>query len=261
MTKEYICAKGKKSSVVLEVDPQEIQQSATVILGFAGIGLIGPIVTNELVEKIEDIKQIGFITSENFPPIAVFTDGILKRPFRLYYSESKNLIIGVCDLPFSTPKDYADLAKTICNWALSSDIQAKEMVIIQGIPTPKMIEEFKVFFAAEKVIKEKLEKLGLEIIPRGLVVGPEATILNECLNNPIDAYILFTDAYQIPTPEGGAEIIKSLNKIYGLGVDVSDLLERGKEIKNKMMELAQKAQQMHLPEKKPSDERYSQIFM
>jgi len=263
MTKEYICERGKKSRVVLEVDPKEIQPNSTIILGFAGIGLIGPIVTNELVEKIEDIKKIGFIASDSFPPIAVFTDGILRRPFRLYYSEDKNLIVGVCELPFSSPKDYSDLARTICNWALSQDIKANEMVILQGIPTLNIVEKFKVFFAAEKEIKEKLEKLGLEIIPQGLVVGPEASILNECLNNPIDAYILFTDAYQqIPTPEGAAEIIKALNNIYQLGVDVSDLLERGKEIKNKMMELAQKAQQMHLPQKEPgSKDRYSQLFM
>jgi uncharacterized protein len=261
MIKEYICEKGKHSRVVLEIDPGEIQPNTSLVLGFAGIGLIGPIVTNELIEKIEDMKLIGFVGSDSFPPISVFNDGILRRPFRLYYSETKNLIVGICELPFSSPTDYSDLAKTICNWALSPDIRAKEIAILQGIPTNHIIEEFKVFFAAEKEILDKLKKFGLEIIPKGLVVGPEATILNECLNNPIDAYILFTDAYTIPTPEGAAVIIEALNKIYQLEVDVSDLLERGKEIKNKMMELAQKAQQMHLPQKAASDEGYSQLFM
>ena len=40
--KEYVCEKGKKSAVVIE-DLSAIKEGATLILGFAGIGLIGPI--------------------------------------------------------------------------------------------------------------------------------------------------------------------------------------------------------------------------
>ena len=39
--KEYICEKGKKSILVITDLTTEIQPGATLILGFAGIGLIG----------------------------------------------------------------------------------------------------------------------------------------------------------------------------------------------------------------------------
>ena len=58
--KEYICERGKKSKIVIEDLTIDIKNDATLILGFAGIGLIGPIVANQLIEQIPDIKEIGF---------------------------------------------------------------------------------------------------------------------------------------------------------------------------------------------------------
>ena len=61
--KEYVCEKGKRSSIVVDDLSVEIKEGATLILGFAGIGLIGPIVANTLIEQLPDVKEIGFVTS------------------------------------------------------------------------------------------------------------------------------------------------------------------------------------------------------
>ena len=92
--KEYICEAGKKSTLVITDLKTEIAPDATIILGFAGIGLIGPIVANQLTEQIPDMAEIGFMTSEYLPPIAVFYEGVLKHPFRILYSPKHNIIIG-----------------------------------------------------------------------------------------------------------------------------------------------------------------------
>ena len=127
--KVYVCKKGKKSSVIIEDLTVHIKEGATLVLGFAGIGLIGPIVANQLIEQIPDIKEIGFITSEYLPPIAVFYQGVLRHPFRLLYSPQYNLIVGICEVPFQVATAYNDLSKTICNWALNDDVKAKEIKI------------------------------------------------------------------------------------------------------------------------------------
>ena len=49
-------------------------------------------------------------------------------------------------------------------------------------------------------------------------------------------------------------IIDVLNKRYGLEIDVNPLIEEGKEIKAKMMELAEKAQQ-YQQQQLPSTEK------
>ena len=259
--KEYICEKGKRSSVVIEDFSVQIKEGATLVLGFAGIGLIGPIVANTLIEQIPDTKEIGFITSEFLPPISVFYAGVLKHPFRVLYSAQHNLIIGICEVPFQIPTAYNDLSKTICNWALSDDVKAKELVIFQGIPQRGIIDEYPVYYAAEEVMMEHLEKFGITRVEKGIIVGPEATVLNEALMNRLNAYALFTPVLELPTPEGAASILEVLNKIYNLTIDTASLIEQGKEIKAKMLELAQKAQeyqQQQLPGKKEAYTRYFQ---
>jgi uncharacterized protein len=229
----------------------QIKEGATFVLGFAGIGLIGPIVANTLIEQLTDIKEIGFITSEYLPPISVFYAGVLKHPFRLLYSPKNNLIVGICEVPFQIPTAYNDLSKTICNWALSDDVKAKEIVIFQGIPQRGIIDEYPVYYAAEEVMIDQLEKFGITKVEKGIIVGPEATVLNEALTNKLDAFALFTPVLEIPTPEGAASILEVLNKIYGLTIDTASLIEQGKEIKAKMLELAQKAQQYQQQQQLP----------
>ena len=240
--KEYVCDPGRKSKVVIEDFSVHIQEDATLVLGFAGIGLLGPIITNSLIEQIPDIKEIGFITSEDLPPISIFYKGVLRHPFRLYYSPSHNLIVGICEVPFQIASAYNDLSKTICNWALSEDVRAKELITFQGIPQKGIIDDYPVHYAAEEHLQQKLEGFGVEKVVKGIIMGPEATILNEALSNKLDGFALFTPVLEIPTPEGGAAILEVLNDIYGLKIDTSSLIEEGKEIKAKMLELAKKAQ-------------------
>ncbi|MHA1914400.1 MAG: proteasome assembly chaperone family protein [Promethearchaeota archaeon] len=259
--KEYICAKGKRSSIVIDNLGVEIKEGATLVLGFAGIGLIGPIVANTLIEQLPDVKEIGFITSEYLPPISVFYAGVLKHPFRILYSPMHNLLIGICEVPFQIPSAYNDLSRTICNWALSEDVKAKEIVIFQGIPQRGMIDEYPVYYAAEESMMEHLEKFGITKVEKGIIVGPEATVLNEALTNRLNAYALFTPVLEIPTPEGAASILEVLNKIYELSIDTASLIEQGKEIKAKMLELAQKAQEYQQQQQLPgAGKEYTQYF-
>jgi len=241
--KEYCTPKGKRSLVVIEDLTIEIKEGATIMLGFAGIGLIGSLITNTIVEQIPDVKEIGFVVSDMLPPISLFYSGILKHPFRLYYSAQHNLIIGTSEIPFQLTSAYNDLAKTICNWALSEDVLAKEIVIFQGIYKPGVIDDFPVYFASGENVNIEFEKLGLIKFEKGIITGPEATIINEVLTNRLKPIAFFTPVYQLPTPEGAAAIIEVLNKIYNLQIGTIKLIEEGKEIKKSMLELAEKAQE------------------
>ena len=259
--KEYICPKGKESMVVIEDLSMKIQEGATIILGFAGAGLIGTIITNTLVEQITDVKEIGFVTSNLLPPISVFYQGVLKNPFRVYYSAQHNLIIGVVEVPFQIPSAYNDLAKTICNWASSEDVKAHEILVFQGYHKHGLIDDFPVHYASEADMVETFEKIDLEKFEKGIISGPEATIINEALTNKLKVAALFTPVYQIPTPEGAAAILEVLNSLYNFNIDISKLIEQGKEIKVKMLELADKSQEFQrqqIPE--DGKERYTQYY-
>jgi uncharacterized protein len=255
--------KVNKNEIVIEDPSVQIDENATIIFGFAGVGLIGPIITNTLIDQIEDLKQIGFVTSTELPPIAVFYDGVLKHPFRLYYSKEKNLIVGICEVPFETNSAYDGLSELMCKWALSEDVKAKEFLIFQGILKREMIDEHHVYYAAEEHKVEFLENFDIQKLKQGIIYGAEATFLNRALSNKIDAFALFTEVTRYPTPEGAAAIIEKMNQIFNLNIDTTKLIEEGKKIKNKMLEMAEKAQEYQrkqLRGTKHPREEYTQYF-
>jgi len=236
--KEYICPPGKNSKVVIEDVSVEIKEKSTMILGFAGNGLLGPIIASTIIDQIPDIKDICFITSEFLPPISFFYEGKLKHPFRLYYSQKYNIIIGTCETTFRKFSDYNDLARTICNWLLSEDVNAKEIVMFQGIPKKEVINKYPVYYAAEECMVEFLENYDLQIVKKGIILGPEATLINEVLTNKLKIYTLFTPIHKIPSFEGATSIIRVLNEIYDLNIETENLIEKGKKNETLMLEFA-----------------------
>jgi len=230
--------------VIINDITTEIKKEPTIIVGFASIGLLGTIITDSIIKQIPDMKEIGFIASDDLPPISVFYEGVLKHPFRLYHSSKHNLIVGTCEVQFTSSSNYNDVSMTLCNWALSEDVKAKELVVFQGIPKNDIIDDFPVFYAADNESMKLFEDNEIKRLNKGIVTGPEATLLNEAMANGLKTYALFTNVYSdIPTPEGAAAILDVLNDIYGLGIDIKDLIDQGKEIKSKLMDLAEKAQQ------------------
>jgi len=241
-SKKYVNS-GEKSFIVIEDDEVEIQENPTLMFGFAGVGLIGPIIANAMIDQIEDIKEIGFVASDMLPPIATFHHGELMHPFRIYYTPKHNIILGISEVPFQISSAYNDLAKTLCNWSQSEGINAKEVITFQGIPQKGMIDEFPVFYAAQKDSSERFEQLDIEKVDKGIITGAEATLVNIALTSKINPIVLFTPVYQIATPEGAASILEILNDVYGLNIETQELMEKGKEIKERMQELANKARQ------------------
>ncbi|MHA1339573.1 MAG: proteasome assembly chaperone family protein [Promethearchaeota archaeon] len=240
------CIPAKNCKIIY--DHEKIQFSAenppVLILGFLGTGLVGNIVVTEMIDQLK-MEKIGFIATEDLPAIAIFKDGILMHPFRLYYSKEKNCIAAICEIPFNRSDTYSDLARLLNDWALKIKIQ--EICIIQGLAENGFPTERPVYLAAEKEIIDKItKKTNAKIMPRGLIVGPEAAVLNEGLNNPINCYALLTPvAAGIPDPIGAVAIIDALNNIYNLKINPQRLKDEGEEIQRKLMELSQKTEEQH----------------
>ncbi|MHA1110481.1 MAG: proteasome assembly chaperone family protein [Promethearchaeota archaeon] len=218
-----------------------------LIVGFLGAGLVGNIVASEFVNQLQ-MEQIGFVNTVDLPPIAIFYDGILKHPFRLYYSAEKNIVLAQCEVPFNKSSTYQDLARLLSDWALKIGID--EVCTIQGLSVPQGTfppENPPVYIAAEKEILDRLiEKSGVKILPHGLVLGPEAALLNEGLSNRLNCYALLVPvAQQVPSPDGASGIIHELNKIYSLDLQTAKLMEDAQKIREKLSELNQKTQQQH----------------
>ncbi len=239
------CRPGRYSEIVMEEDyaANFTPKSPTFILGFANVGLIGSICANTLIEQLK-MPQIAHVLSDKFPPVAVFYDGILKQPFRIYNSKEHDLIVSFCEIPLSN-RYFSDIAQTLMVWALN--VGVKEVVLLQGIAADMPSEDQPVFCAAKLEMQDKLAKLGIQVLPKGVLFGLEAAILNVCLNSKLEGHVLMTPVNpQIPSPEGAAAILEMLSKIYGLKLKTDELKEEGAKIKKKLMEMAQQVQSQQM---------------
>ena len=97
-------------------------KDAVLIDGFPGVGLVGTIVANFLINTLK-LEQIGVIDSYKFPAISVIKDGEPHNPMRLYSGEQVcndgtcNQVV-VCVSEFTPPSDITkDLVNSLMDWA------------------------------------------------------------------------------------------------------------------------------------------------
>lgn len=260
---EIICAEhleGRASRVVIFPEYCDFLKDLTkppiFILGFTGVGMIGTIVVNELIKQLNTV-EVGFVLSEDLPPITLFYEGELKHPFRMYWNKEHSIILSICEVPFN-PGSYRDLARTLMEWALIQKIN--DVVCLQGMADNNVFRQgpIEVYAAAEKEILKKIQQHSVQIPPRGLIMGAEAAILNECLNNRLNGVVFLTPANpQIPHPEGAAAILVKISKIYEFPIDLSSLQEQANNIKQSLMEIAQKTDEIHRQAPVPARDLYT----
>lgn len=253
---------GKSSQIVIEDNSCIFLKDHTnppkFVIGFAGVGMIGTIMTNELIEQLE-MKQIGYVLSEDLPPITIFYDGLLKHPFRIYHQAEYNLVVAVCEIPFN-PGSYTDLARTLMDWALKTGIS--DVICAQGVAEEGMVQESPapIYAAAEKEILDKILTHDVQRPPKGLIMGAEAAILNECLNNRLNGAVYLTPANpKIPAPEGAAVILQKISEVYHFPIKVDHLISQSMQIKHQLGEIQVETERVHQqpPMKRLNNDMYS----
>ncbi|NYT02627.1 MAG: proteasome assembly chaperone family protein, partial [Methanosarcinales archaeon] len=79
-----------------------------------------------------------------------------------------------------------------------------------------------------------------EIFELGTIAGISGSIMNECRIKSLPAVCLLGETIsEEPDPRAAAATIEALNKIYGLDVSTSKLMERASEIELQMHQLAE----------------------
>jgi uncharacterized protein len=194
------------------------------------------------------MERIAHVSSRYLPPAVVFMDGKLRHPFRIYSDKEGKLCAIICEIPLPSDSSYP-IAYKLLDWAEEKGV--KELVVLEGIPVKGIPKERKPFCAAEPEKVKECQEKGVKMIKTGIISGIAGSILNECLTRKIIGLVFLTPAITyIPDPEGAAILIKALNNIYDLKIDIENLLKRGKEIKQKLKEVAKRHQRIRRAEER-----------
>ncbi|MBI2550322.1 PAC2 family protein [Candidatus Woesearchaeota archaeon] len=76
----------------MEIALSQKPKSPVVISGFPGVGMVGAIAAEFLIQHL-GTKQIGKIILDKSPALVAIHDGKLIEPFGAYYSSKHNIVV------------------------------------------------------------------------------------------------------------------------------------------------------------------------
>jgi uncharacterized protein len=217
-------------------------KGATLIEGFPGIGLVGPMAVSYIIDKL-NMEYVGYIECEEFPPLVSIHNGQPLPPVRIYYSSKKKIVAMFAE--FAIPVSLASpLAEKIYAMFKSNDM--KDIISIGGMPSKNMPDNSVVYaITSTKEAQEKAENEGLKPVIEGVSTGVSARlILLSALDSILNITILVPVDPSIINPKCAEFAINSINKILKLNIDVTELENEAKEVDAKIRELLKKSKEM-----------------
>ncbi len=225
---------------------------------FPSAGVIGTIAANTLIEQF-NMEELAHIRSRYMPSAAIFMDGRLRHPFRIYGKKEKNLLVVTAELPVAEDGLYV-VSSALLDWA--AGIGVKETVVLDGIPVQGIPHDRKVLYAAEE---EKIAELGkdekMEILQKGIITGIAGSILSETLCREMVGFALLTPAIPVmPDPEGAIQLLEAVDRLYKIGVDVDELKKSAEQVRRKMEEVAQQVEGIRRKQPSISQRGYERMY-
>ena len=211
-------------------------KDAVVLEGSPELGLIGNILGWLLVEELK-MKQIGYIDSKEFPPLAVLYKGIAIHPFRIYSTDGIVLFLSDFIIP---PTVSYDMSNAIVEWMERNN--SKELITFNSMVVMEKSDSVAAAANSENALK-RLGDLDLPILPFGNVNGLSGSLLTRTATKDIPASCLFAEVLnQYPDPRAAASLVNVLNKMLNIKVNAEPLLKEAEEIEERLKELANRVQ-------------------
>ncbi len=222
---------------------EETPESDVLVAGFPGVGLIGGIASEQLINTL-DLEQVASIDCDEFPATAVIFDGIPRRPVRFFAGEKFLLVKSDMVIP---PNLSSQLAKTIINFA--NDIGIEEVIIFDGIPKRSQTEEEEKVWGvlSSHAAKTEAEELNLDIISRGAISGISSSLLLNAHERGIRAVGMLAEGKpNMPDPRASASLLQRFADYRDIEIETESLIESAEKLEDqyaKMVDQANQAQQ------------------
>jgi len=217
-------------------------KNVTLIDAFPGFGLVGTIAGEFLIEHL-GVEQIGKVVMTEVPAMVAIHGSKVVEPFGIFYSKKYNIVL-LHAIMASHGHEW-ELADIIMK--LAKDLSAREIVSLEGVGSGDGSEGGRAFFFAnEKKNASKFEKMGINVLKEGIIIGVSGALLLRTENVPISCIFAET-ASNLPDSKAAAKIIEVLDKYLGLDVDPKPLLEQAEKFEGKLrgiLEQGAKAQEL-----------------
>ncbi len=222
-------------------EESDIPEVNTLVAGFPGVGLVGGIASEQLINTLE-LEQVASLDCDEFPPTAVVFDGIPRRPVRFFYGEGFLLVKSDMVIP---PELTNSLAEKIIDWAEGKGVD--ELFILDGVQKRDESEEDKIWgVLSGHAYEEEAEKIDIDIIERGAITGISSSLILTAHEKDLKAIGMYIESKpKMPDPRAAVGLLKKFADIKDIEVETESLVERAEELEemyNKMVSQAKQAQ-------------------
>ena len=231
--------------IVLDKKPK----SPIVISGFPGVGMVGAIAAEFLIQHLVT-EKIGKVILDKSPALVAIHEGKLIEPFSVYYSKKHNIAVihSILAVP-GTEWQAADALLKIC-----ASLKAKELISVEGVASSgtadgeaqghnRSANVSKIFYYTTSEAKGKaLAKQKVEILKEGIIMGPTSAVLIKATKLPVTCF--FAQTYdQLPDSNAAAQVIRALDGYLGLKVDYKPLLKLAAKFEEKLRNIMTQSKQ------------------
>jgi len=222
----------------MEIKLWKKPKNCTIVEGFPGFGLVGTIASEFLIEHLKT-EQIGKILFNDMPAMVAIHENKVVEPLGIFYNQKYNIVILHAII---TASHYEwDMAETVGK--IASDLQAKEIISLEGVGSGEESEELRVFYYSnnEKNAKQ-FEKAGIESLKEGIIIGVTGAVLLRVEKVPVSCIFAETHS-NLPDSKAAAKVIEALDKYIGIDLDYKPLLEQAEKFEEKLKTMMQKSQE------------------
>ena len=237
--------------------------ASILIEGLPGVGHVGKLVAEHLVEEF-DGEEVRRVYTTEFPPqVAVDEEGyaeLTHASFHHVETPEAELLVLTGDHQAATNDGHYALTDAFLDVADSFGVE--QIFAMGGVPTGELIEddEYDVLGAVtEHADREGLLEAGVEFRedePAGGIVGVSGLLLGLGARRGFDAACLMgeTSGYLVD-PKSAQAVLEVLQTVIGFEVDFADLEDRAEE----MEEVVGKIQEMQGGGGMPGDDELRYI--
>lgn len=217
------------------------EENSTVILAFPDVGLVGLIAVKHMIKEL-DMEEIGYVSSDKFPPITVVHDKRPTHPIRIY--EKDGIIVLTSEIPIG-PNMINPFSNKISQWL--EEIKAEKAIILGGLPNQNREEVEKPEIHGVPSIDEMenlLEEKNYHILEEGFITGINGVLLRNLRDVDFPTIYLMSESHlNYPDPDAAAVILEALNNIEEMDISVEELRKQEEEIKIAARDLMRQTQE------------------
>jgi len=228
---------------VVEMNEEPTLKNPILIEGLPGIGQVGKIAAEYLIEQIK-ARKLGTLYSHAFPPqILVKKDGMIE-PMKneFYYHQGKrDLIILTGNTQAASNEGQYRLCEKVLD--VVQELGCKKVYTLGGFGVGKNVEDMKVYGAVNNEFLIKgLEDQGviLERSGVGHIIGASGLLLGLSKLRKIDGICLMgeTSGFYVD-PKSAKVVLEALSRHLELEINLDNLEKKAKEVEKMTEEAAE----------------------